>query len=149
MGYAIEDGGQILCGETPDAAPFETNARCKDGYFFRPTVIVGLEDSSRCMQEEIFGPVVCVSRFSNEDEAIRRANDVKYGLCASVWTENSGRLHRVSHGLEVGTVWANCWLIRSLAMPFGGCKGSGIGREGIHHSMEFYTEEKTVCVKFK
>jgi acyl-CoA reductase-like NAD-dependent aldehyde dehydrogenase len=99
------------------------------------------------MQEEIFGPVVCVAKFKTEDEAVDRANDVDYGLCASVWTENAGRLHRVSHRLDVGTVWANCWLVRSLSMPFGGCKSSGVGREGLHHSMEVYTDEKTVCVK--
>ncbi len=73
----------------------------------------------------------------------------RYGLCASVWTKDVGRLHRVCSALDVGTVWANCWLVRSLEMPFGGCKMSGQGREGITHSLEAYTEEKTVCVKIK
>lgn len=99
------------------------------------------------MQEEIFGPVTCVTSFKSEDEVVARANDVKYGLCASVWSENVGVIHRVAKRLEVGTVWCNCWLVRSLDMPFGGCKASGVGREGLHHSLEAYTEEKTVCVK--
>ena len=103
-------------------------------------------------------------------QAIKRANGVQYGLCASLWTENSGRTHRVSQALDVsdcnmlvcdstlfsclfsfrsqvGTVWVNCWLVRDLNVPFGGCKMSGVGREGLKDSLEFYTEVKTVCIK--
>ena len=117
------------------------------GYFFPPTVVSNLPEGSRCMNEEIFGPIVCFDKFSTEEEAIKMANSVEYGLCASVWSQNVGKVHRVSAELEVGTVWNNCWLIRSLHMPFGGCKQSGIGREGIKHSLENYTNEKTVCIK--
>eukprot|EP00095_Tigriopus_kingsejongensis_P012399 snap_masked-scaffold364_size194629-processed-gene-0.15 protein:Tk12399 transcript:snap_masked-scaffold364_size194629-processed-gene-0.15-mRNA-1 annotation:"hypothetical protein DAPPUDRAFT_128869" len=143
--YAKEDGGQILCGETVTtlSLPIEVQG----GYFCQPTVITQLADDSRCMQDEIFGPVVCITFFSEEDEVVARANNVRYGLCASVWSENLGTIHRVAAKLEVGTVWANCWLVRSLDMPFGGCKDSGTGREGTHHSMEAFTQEKTVCLK--
>ncbi len=80
-------------------------------------------------------------------QVVDRANGVRYGLCASVWSNDVGVVHRVSSQLQVGTVWANCWLVRSLDMPFGGCKMSGTGREGLRHSLEAYTEEKTVCLK--
>ncbi|XP_055997968.1 2-aminomuconic semialdehyde dehydrogenase-like [Ostrea edulis] len=80
-------------------------------------------------------------------KAINRANNVDYGLCATVWTQDASRLHRVSKSLQVGTVWANCWLVRDLNMPFGGVKNSGVGSEGNIDSMEFFTNEKTICVK--
>ncbi|KAK3087605.1 hypothetical protein FSP39_008279 [Pinctada imbricata] len=119
----------------------------KNGYFMRPTVITDISDDSPCMKEEIFGPVTCVVPFNTEDEAVRRANDVQYGLCATVWTSNASTLHRVSRQLQAGTVWANCWLVRDLNMPFGGTKESGVGREGNFDSMDFFTEQKTICVK--
>ena len=150
---AIEEGGRVHCGETVSSLILdddeEEDASClEDGYFMAPTVVTGLKDSSRCMQEEIFGPVVCISKFSGSDgEIVSRVNDVPYGLCASVWSQNSGRIQRVSHKLEVGTVWQNCWLVRDLDMPFGGIKGSGIGREGIYNSFETYTDVKTICLK--
>lgn len=113
----------------------------------RPTIITGLKDNSRCMQEEIFGPVTCVTPFDTEEEVICRANDTQYGLCASVFTSNLARGHRVAHKLKVGTVWTNCWLVRDLDMPFGGVKTSGMGRESTQDSLEFYTEAKTICTK--
>nr|XP_053628679.1 2-aminomuconic semialdehyde dehydrogenase-like [Cherax quadricarinatus] len=114
----------------------------------RPTIITGLDDNSRCMQEEIFGPVTCITPFETEEEVINRANNTTYGLCASVWTSNLGMAHSVAHKLKVGTVWTNCWLVRSIDMPFGGVKSSGMGREGTEDSLEFYTESKTICTKF-
>ena len=101
----------------------------------------------RCMQEEIFGPVTCVTVFDTEEEVIERVNNTNYGLCASVWSQSVGRVHRVAQQLEVGTVWSNCWLVRNLDMPFGGCKDSGTGKEGTRHSLELFTEEKTHCIK--
>ena len=80
-------------------------------------------------------------------QVIRRANSLPYGLAACVWTESSGRTHRVSQQLDVGTVWVNCWMVRDLNVPFGGAKKSGIGREGLHDSLNFYTEVKTICIK--
>ena len=99
------------------------------------------------MQEEIFGPVTCVTVFDTEEEVIERVNNTNYGLCASVWSQSVGRVHRVAQQLEVGTVWSNCWLVRNLDMPFGGCKDSGTGKEGTRHSLELFTEEKTHCIK--
>lgn len=145
VNYAVEDGGTILCGEGIDILNIpEQN---KNGYYMLPTVITGLPDNSRCMQEEIFGPVTCVVPFDTEEEVVERANNTAYGLCASVWTSNLGVAHRVAQNLKVGTVWTNCWLVRDLDMPFGGVKGSGLGREGTQDSLEFYTEVKTICTK--
>ncbi|KAL5014024.1 hypothetical protein ScPMuIL_008294 [Solemya velum] len=141
---ARSEGATVLCGIEPLELPEEK----KNGYFMRPTVITGVDDDSRLIQEEIFGPVVCIVPFDTEEEVIRRANGVKYGLCATLWTQNASRLHRVAHKLQVGTVWVNCWLVRDLNMPFGGTKESGIGRESARDSLEFFTEEKTICVKF-
>ena len=143
---ARKEGANILCGHTKDSLPVLPDKNRK-GYFMLPTVITGVRDDSRLMQEEIFGPVVCVTSFKTEQEVVERANNVRYGLCASVWTENVGRVHRVARDLEVGTVWVNCWLIRTLNMPFGGVKESGVGREGLKYSYDFFTEEKTVCIQ--
>jgi len=160
---ALEEGGVVHCGETAatgDLVPEDDSCDSLEqaqqlmanGYFMAPTVITGLKDDSRCMQEEIFGPVVCIAKFSGtgisgEDDVVARANDVAYGLCASVWTSDAARIHRVAQKLEVGTVWQNCWLIRDMTMPFGGCKKSGTGREGIFHSIDTYTDVKTICLK--
>ncbi|CAH3158301.1 unnamed protein product [Pocillopora meandrina] len=149
LGYvklAVNEGGEIVCGEGKDY-PLELPSPHTQGYFMRPTVITGLSDNTRCMQEEIFGPVVAIVPFENEEEVIKRANGVKYGLAAVIWSENLSRTHRVSKRLQAGTVWCNCWLVRDLNMPFGGFKASGVGREGAKESYEFYTEVKTVCVK--
>ena len=94
----------------------------------------------RIFQEEIFGPVVCVTPFDDEDEAIRLANDTRYGLAAYVWTNDLRRGHRVAHRLEAGMVWLNSHNVRDLRTPFGGVKASGLGREGGEHSVDFYTE---------
>lgn len=123
--------------------------RNKQGYFLSPVVITGVSDDSRLMKEEIFGPVTCVVPFNDEQEVIGRVNDVQYGLCATVWSQNANTVHRVAQKLQVGTVWANCWLVRDLHMPFGGVKASGVGREGIQDSVEFYTEAKTICIDVK
>lgn len=149
LGYvklAVEEGGTIECGEGKDTPP-DIPSPFTEGYFMQPTVITGLDDSTRCMQEEIFGPVVSIVPFDSEEEVIKRANGVKYGLAAVVWSENLSRAHRVSQKLQAGTVWCNCWLVRDLNMPFGGFKASGIGRDGAKDSYEFYTEAKTICIK--
>eukprot|EP00794_Sanderia_malayensis_P018349 gene18349-20192_t len=143
---AIEEGGTILCGEGKDELPDLPDAN-KQGYFMLPTAVMGLADDARCMQEEVFGPFVCITQFDTEEEVIKRVNNVTYGLCSTLWTESGQRIHRVAPQLEVGTIWCNCWLVRDLNMPFGGFKQSGIGREGFKDSLEFYTEVKTICVK--
>ena len=117
------------------------------GYFVAPTIIVDAEPGCRIQREEIFGPVVTVSKFRNEDEAVSLANDTSYGLSATVWTRSLRRAHGIAAELAAGTVWINTWLARDLRMPFGGVKASGIGREGQDDSLSFFTEAKTVCVQ--
>ncbi|XP_038655324.1 2-aminomuconic semialdehyde dehydrogenase isoform X1 [Scyliorhinus canicula] len=145
INLAQNEGAKILCGEGIDS--LEIPDKNKMGYFLLPTVITEVKDSSRCMQEEIFGPVTCIVPFETEEEVIRRANDVKYGLAATVWSQDVGRVHRVAKKLHTGMVWTNCWLIRDLNLPFGGMKASGIGREGGKDSIEFFTEVKTITIK--
>jgi aminomuconate-semialdehyde/2-hydroxymuconate-6-semialdehyde dehydrogenase len=139
---AKEEGGQILCGGTrPDLpAPLDLGA------FITPAVITGLTQECRTTQEEIFGPVVCIYPFDSEAEAVSMANGVRFGLSASVWTENLSRAHRVAAALDVGMVWINTWLMRDLRTAFGGVKASGVGREGGDHSLDFFSEPKNVCV---
>uniref|UniRef100_A0A8D2B9Q3 Aldehyde dehydrogenase 8 family member A1 n=1 Tax=Sciurus vulgaris TaxID=55149 RepID=A0A8D2B9Q3_SCIVU len=143
---ACAEGAKILCGEGVDRLSLPP--RNQAGYFMLPTVITDIKDESCCMQEEIFGPVTCVVPFDSEEEVIRRANNVKYGLAATVWSGNVGRIHRVAQKLQSGLVWTNCWMIRELNLPFGGMKYSGIGREGAKDSHDFFTEIKTITVKY-
>jgi len=140
---ARKEGGTILCG----GKRVELDGRCSNGYFIEPAVIEGLPHDCRTNQEEIFGPVVSIMPFDAEDEVLNYANSVRYGLSATVWTENLSRAHRVSAALESGIVWVNCWLLRDLRTPFGGVKDSGMGREGGFEALRFFTEEKNVCVK--
>lgn len=150
---AKEEGGTILCGgvETQDFASKNSGSslpeRCKNGYFLQPTVIEGLAYNCRTNQEEIFGPVVTLSPFETEEEVLMMANSVKYGLAASVWTNDLKRAHRVAEKIEAGIVWINCWLLRDLRTPFGGVKASGVGREGGWEALRFFTEAKNVCIK--
>jgi acyl-CoA reductase-like NAD-dependent aldehyde dehydrogenase len=143
---AQTEGARILCGEGVDqlSLPLRNQA----GYFMLPTVITDIKDESRCMTEEIFGPVTCVVPFDSEEEVITRANSVRYGLAATVWSKDVGRIHRVAKKLQSGLVWTNCWLIRELNLPFGGMKSSGIGREGAKDSYDFFTEIKTITIKY-
>jgi aminomuconate-semialdehyde/2-hydroxymuconate-6-semialdehyde dehydrogenase len=140
---AQKEGGKIALGGSVPQAP---NERCRDGYFFPPTVITGLSVSCRTNREEIFGPIVTITPFDSEEEVINHANDVEYGLSSTVWTQNLSRAHRVSEKLHAGTVWVNCWLIRDLRVPFGGTKQSGVGREGGEEALRFFTEAKNVCI---
>jgi aminomuconate-semialdehyde/2-hydroxymuconate-6-semialdehyde dehydrogenase len=140
---AKEEGGAIALG---GAAPEPINDRCRDGYFFRPTVITDLPVGCRVNREEIFGPVVTITPFDSEDEVVGYANDNDYGLASSVWTQNLGRVHRVAERIHTGTVWVNCWMIRDLRVPFGGMKQSGVGREGGDEALRFFTEPKNVCI---
>jgi aminomuconate-semialdehyde/2-hydroxymuconate-6-semialdehyde dehydrogenase len=117
------------------------------GWFIEPTVIEGLSCDCRTNTEEIFGPVVTIMPFDTEEEVIKYANTVRYGLAATIWTENLSRAHRVSAAVEAGIVWVNCWMIRDLRTPFGGVKDSGVGREGGFEALRFFTEEKNVCIK--
>jgi 5-carboxymethyl-2-hydroxymuconic-semialdehyde dehydrogenase len=118
----------------------------KRGNFFAPTLITGVRNDMRVAQEEIFGPVLVVIPFNDEAEAVRIANDIQYGLAAYVWTQDPARGKRVGESIEAGMVWINSHNVRDLRTPFGGSKNSGIGREGGHHSFDFYTEITTVHI---
>ena len=135
---AKEEGGTIVTGGK------RVGSR---GFFIEPTVITGLDCNCRVLQEEIFGPVVTITPFVDEREAIASANSTRYGLSSTVWTRDLQRAHRVAAQIESGTVWINCWLLRDLRVPFGGMKESGVGREGGFESLTFFTEAKNVCVK--
>jgi aminomuconate-semialdehyde/2-hydroxymuconate-6-semialdehyde dehydrogenase len=142
---AQKEGGTILTGGNPKSE-FQ-NSKLANGWFIEPTIIEGLPFGCRTNQEEIFGPVVTIMPFDTEEEVLGYANSVRYGLSATVWTENLSRAHRVAAKLESGIVWVNCWLLRDLRTPFGGVKDSGIGREGGFEALKFFTEEKNVCLK--
>jgi aminomuconate-semialdehyde/2-hydroxymuconate-6-semialdehyde dehydrogenase len=143
IALARDEGGRILTG---GGVP-ELQDALKNGFFLQPTVVTGLDPSCRTMQEEIFGPVVTVTAFDTAEEAVRLANCTRYGLSATVWTRDLERAHRVARELDAGTVWVNTWLLRDLRVPFGGVKESGMGREGGRHSLEFFTEPKTISIR--
>ncbi|MEL6821109.1 MAG: aldehyde dehydrogenase [Calditrichota bacterium] len=138
-----EEGGTILCG----GEAVKPEGRCSNGWFISPTVVEGLSYDCRTNQEEIFGPVVTLTPFENDDEALKFVNSTQYGLCASIWTENIRRAHHMAERIDAGIIWVNCWLLRDLRTPFGGMKSSGVGREGGWEALRFYTEQKNVCIK--
>lgn len=140
---AKSEGGKILCG----GKSVRLKGRCENGWFIEPTVIEGLPFDCRTNKEEIFGPVVTLIPFVNEEEVIEMANGTEYGLASVLWTENLSRAHRISSLLNSGIVWVNCWMIRDLRTPFGGVKNSGVGREGGLEALRFFTEPKNVCIK--
>jgi aminomuconate-semialdehyde/2-hydroxymuconate-6-semialdehyde dehydrogenase len=140
---AVEEGGTVVAGGGVPSFGDERDG----GFYLEPTVLTGLPQSARTVREEIFGPVCHVAPFDDEDEAIRLANDSRYGLAATVWTTDLSRAHRVAPRIEAGVVWVNCWNLRDLRTPFGGVKASGIGREGGAYSLDFFSEPVNVCVK--
>src|SRR5579875_1618719 len=136
-----QEGATIAVGGTRPDDP--ALAR---GNYLNPTVMTGVRNDMRVAQEEIFGPVQVVIPFEDEAEALRIANDVRYGLAAYLWTSDGQRATRFAPEIESGMVWVNSQNVRDLRTPFGGMKESGIGREGGTHSYEFYTETKTIHV---
>jgi aminomuconate-semialdehyde/2-hydroxymuconate-6-semialdehyde dehydrogenase len=120
----------------------------ENGYYLQPTVIEVNTDECRINQEEIFGPVVTIMPFNTDDEVLQMANKVKYGLSATLWTNNLKRTLRMSNQLQAGIVWVNTWMLRDLRTPFGGVKASGVGREGGFEALRFFTEAKNVCIKY-
>ncbi|HEX3320455.1 MAG TPA: aldehyde dehydrogenase family protein [Terriglobales bacterium] len=117
------------------------------GYFVEPTVLVDTKESMKVVQEEIFGPVVAAIPFDDPEELIPRANDSVYGLAAGVWTKDISKAHRLAANLRAGTVWVNCYNIFDAALPFGGYKQSGWGREMGKDVLELYTQTKAVCTR--
>jgi phenylacetaldehyde dehydrogenase len=119
----------------------------ESGYFVQPTVFTDVRSHMKIMQEEIFGPVVAVTPFSDIDEVIQAGNDTTYGLAAGIWTRDIAKAHRAAAALKAGTVWINCYNVFDAASPFGGYKQSGYGREMGHHALELYTQVKSVWVQ--
>jgi len=115
------------------------------GYFVKPTVLVNTNDKMKVVQEEIFGPVVTATPFSDPSEIVARANDTVYGLAAGVWTRDVKKAHAIASKIKAGTVWINCYNVFDAALPFGGYKQSGWGREMGHEVLNNYTEVKSVC----
>ncbi|HET8858543.1 aldehyde dehydrogenase [Marivirga sp.] len=141
---AKEEGGHLLCGDEK----LELEKENSKGYFLRPHVFENLPNHCKVNQEEIFGPLVSLNSFRNENEAIRFANESDYGLASSIWTNDLSRAHRIGSKIETGIVWINCWMNRDLRTPFGGMKNSGLGREGGLEALRFFTETKNICIQF-
>lgn len=143
IAQAADEGGTVLCGGQPVSVP-----GYEDGYYLQPTVIEVQSNDCLLNQEEIFGPVVTIMPFDTEEEALAMANGTKYGLSATVWTNDLNRTMRLSNALQAGIVWVNTWMMRDLRTPFGGVKASGVGREGGFEALRFFTEAKNVCIQY-
>jgi len=138
LGYidsGLSDGAQAVAGGKRQG---------EAGYFIRPTVLADVRDDMRIAREEIFGPVLCILPFDDEDEVLLRANDTIYGLAAGCWTQNLGRANRMAASLRAGTIWTNCWGDTDAASPFGGMGQSGYGREMGRDALALYTQTKSV-----
>jgi len=136
------EGARLVAGGGTPELP----EQLQDGNWIEPTVFADVDNNMRIAQEEIFGPVACLIPFDDEAHAIRIANDINFGLSSYVWTENNARALRVSKSMEAGMVFVNSQNVRDLRQPFGGTKGSGVGREGGHWSFEVFCEPKFVCM---
>ncbi|RYY70898.1 MAG: aldehyde dehydrogenase family protein, partial [Comamonadaceae bacterium] len=136
---ARAEGGQILTGGArPDGVTLQAGA------YYLPTVIAGLPNSATVCQQEIFGPVLCVLPFDDEDDLLAQANDSAFGLASGIWTGNYQRAWRVAQRLQAGTVWINTYKQLSISTPFGGFKDSGLGREKGVAGMRLYQQQKSV-----
>jgi aminomuconate-semialdehyde/2-hydroxymuconate-6-semialdehyde dehydrogenase len=141
---AKDEGAMIVFGDGIPDMPEDL----KDGCWVQPTIWTGLPETSTVIQEEIFGPCLHIAPFDTEQEAVAMANDTKYGLATSIYTQDINRASRLATKIEVGLCWINSWFLRDLRTAFGGSKASGIGREGGVHSLEFYTELRNVMIKY-
>jgi len=135
---AKTDGARALLGGGPNEE--------LGGLYYRPTLFVDATAGSEILTQEVFGPVLTLQSFRDEDEAVALANSTDYGLAAIVYTGDRDRAERVSSGLVAGTVWVNCFFVRDLAAPFGGSRNSGVGREGGAWSFDFNADVKNVCM---
>jgi aldehyde dehydrogenase (NAD+) len=144
LGYidvAKKDGATLLMGGGPATRP-----ECGSGWFVEPTIFAGVQNSMRIAQEEVFGPVLSIIKFKDEDEAVAIANDVRFGLAAGVWTSDIGRAVRMSERIKAGTVWVNTYRAVSYLSPFGGYKDSGLGRENGIEAIYEYLQVKSVWI---
>jgi len=138
---AVKEGAEILCGGKKPEKP-----ELQNGCFVEPTIFGNVDNSMRIAQEEIFGPALCVIKWNDEKEMIRQANDVEFGLCAGVWTQNITKAHRTAKQLEAGYIWINQYDVFAYGAPFGGYKQSGVGRELAFETLIHYTQQKNVNV---
>ena len=142
LGYVqagLDEGARLVAGGSRPA-------HLPEGNYLAATVFADVEPSMRIFREEIFGPVVCVTPFDDEAEAVALANATDYGLAAYIWTADLARAHRVAHAVEAGMTWINSHNVRDLRTPFGGVKASGLGREGGPHSLDFYSQARIVHI---
>ncbi len=138
------EGARLVCG-----GGRASDGELARGAFVEPTVFADCRDEQRIVREEIFGPVMSVLSFGDEEEVVRRANDTEYGLAAGVFTRDLARAHRVAGALAAGVVWINNYNVTPIEMPFGGFKQSGLGRENGWAAIEFYTQRKSVYVELQ
>src|SRR6266851_5651863 len=134
-----DEGARLVAGGSRPAG-------LAQGNYLAATVFADVDPSMRIFRAEIFGPVVCVTPFGDEAEAVRLANATAYGLAAYIWTRDLARAHRVAHAVEAGMTWINSHNVRDLRTPFGGVKASGVGREGGQHRLDFYTESRIIHI---
>ncbi|NUP75362.1 MAG: aldehyde dehydrogenase family protein, partial [Sinomonas sp.] len=136
---ALAEGGRLLTGgAAPQGPSFDKGA------FYLPTVIDGLPNTARACQEEIFGPVLTVLTFKDEDDLVEQSNDSVYGLACGLWTADYRRAWRVARKIEAGTVWVNTYKQFSVSTPFGGMKESGLGREKGRAGIAAYSRQKSI-----
>ncbi len=133
-----KEGRLIAGGSRPEGL--------EEGNYVQATAFADVPRDARIFQEEIFGPVVAITPFDTEEEALELANDVKYGLASYVWTNDIRRAHNFAHGIEAGMVWINSHNVRDLRTPFGGVKASGLGQEGGYRSLEFYSHQQAIHI---
>jgi aldehyde dehydrogenase (NAD+) len=143
LALARREGAEFLLG---GGRHLPEDPRLAGGYFVQPTVLTGVDPSSAVCKDEIFGPVVAIESFRDEDEAVALANSVRYGLVSGVWTRDVGRAHRVASRVEAGLVWVNTYRRLHPSIPYGGVKTSGNGRENGLEALSAYTETKSVVV---
>jgi acyl-CoA reductase-like NAD-dependent aldehyde dehydrogenase len=142
LGYldtARAEGATVACGGVADSG--------LGGLFVQPTVLTGITPESTVYREEVFGPVLAALTFTDEDEAVKLANDTPYGLAGAVWTKDIHRAHRVAARIKAGSVWINAYRVVAPSVPFGGFRQSGLGRENGIHAIDEYLEEKAIWVE--